>query len=76
MRDAGDYEITTKNRINGQSYTVDSTIVKSSFVATTGAVDAIGQMKVLNPTNYLRSNIYSLTFDLEDPLPKAGYIMI
>jgi hypothetical protein len=37
-------------------------------------VTAVGKVEVSNPTNFARANIYSLTFTLEDDLPKAGYI--
>jgi hypothetical protein len=45
-------------------------------VATTGEVYAIGTVKIPDPTNYQRANIYSMSFKLEDELPKAGYIMV
>lgn len=76
VRDAGDFEITTRNMIDGTFYVVDQTYVSKSFVAITGRVDAIGDLKIPKPVNSQRSNIYSLTFKLEDKLPKAGYIMV
>jgi hypothetical protein len=75
VRDAGDFEITTMNFIDGSFYVVDSTIVAKSFIAMTGRIDAVGDLKVPSPVNSQRSNIYTLTFILEDKLPKAGYIM-
>jgi len=39
-------------------------------------VTAVGTLKINNPTNYAKSNIYSMTFKLEDVLPKAGYVLI
>jgi hypothetical protein len=74
VRDAGDFEITTRNMIDGVFYVVDSTYVAKSFVAMTGRVDAVGDLIIPNPVNSQRSNIYSLTFILEDKLPEAGYI--
>lgn len=36
----------------------------------------MGPIQINNPTNYERANIYTFKFQLEDELPRAGYIQI
>lgn len=51
-------------------------MIAKSYTATTGRIDAVGEMVIKNPTNYDRANIYSITFELEDVLPRAGYVQV
>jgi hypothetical protein len=55
---------------------VDQKFVDSSFTAETGRIAAIGTLKVDNLKNYARANLYSISFSLEDDLPKAGYLEV
>jgi hypothetical protein len=55
---------------------VDQKFVDSSFTAETGRIEAIGTLKVDNLKNYARANLYSISFSLEDDLPKAGYLEV
>ena len=64
------------NRIDGQYFVVDSQNVEKSYVATTGKVYPEGTIVIPNAQNNERANIYSFEFELEDELPKAGYIQI
>ena len=75
-KDAGDFTITTQNKIGDDFYTVDQQTSEESFVATPGLITADGDIVISNPTNDAKSNIYTMTFILTDKVPSAGYIQV
>lgn len=75
-KDAGDFTITTQNKIDGQYYTVDESTSPISFTATPGDITATAKISPSDPTNDAKSNIYTFKFRLENEVPKAGYIEV
>lgn len=68
--------ITTYNKFDGQQYIVDQSVSDTSFIALTGKIDAVGGIEVDNPTNAALDAVYTMTFTLEDAIPKSGYVQI
>lgn len=75
-RDAGDYVVTTMDNYGGEYYAVDTAIGKTSYVAVVGKIIPKGAIEVDNPTNSAQDVTYKLKFQLEDAIPKSGYIRV
>lgn len=61
--------------MSGAYYTVDQQTIASSYVARAGIITP-SLIELSNPTNNANLITYSVTFVIQDAVPKAGYIQI
>ena len=75
-KDAGSFIVITQEFVDGVYYAVDEQLSQTSFTATPGNINAVGDIVISDPTNSAKDVIYNLRFTMDHDLPPASYVRI
>lgn len=68
--------VTTQDFVDGVYYSVDEQLSSTSFTATPGKINPVGEIEISDPTNAAKDVMYNLKFTMDHDLPPASYVRI
>lgn len=75
-KDAGSFTVKTLDLVKGAYYLVDEQTASTSFTASTGKINPVGEITMSDPTNSAKNVEYSFKFTMDHDLPPSSYIRI